>query len=148
MRSWTCVPHRMKATYLTQLVRMFPLILGMVALVAACSPKGLGFSYSDLPSGDPVRGAEAYTQSIGGSASCASCHPLDDSRGAGPSLQGYSAIAGQRVRGQTAEQYTFDSILRPSKHLLQGWSNIMPSDYAEKLSRQQIADLIAYLLTG
>lgn len=137
----------MKAMYLPQLVRMIPLILGIVALAAACSPKDLGFSYSDLPPGDAVRGADVYAQPIGGGASCASCHPLGDSRGAGPSLQGYSAVAGQRVRGQTAEQYTFDSILRPSKHLVQGWSNIMPSDYAEKLSRQEIADLIAYLMT-
>lgn len=110
-----------------------------------CSRNEPDFTVSDLPPGDPSHGAALFTQSIGGS-SCASCHPLDGSRSAGPSLAGYGATAARRVSGQTAEQYTFDALLRPSGHLVQGFSNVMPSNYSELLSRQDIADLIAYLL--
>ncbi len=48
---------------------------------------------------------------------------------------------------QSAEEYTFYSILRPSKYLVQGFSNVMPSNYEEKLSQQETADLITYMLT-
>lgn len=126
---------------------LFLLLLLLLLLLAACSPEGLDFAYGDLPPGDPVRGAELYMQSSGGSASCQSCHSLDGVKGAGPPLDGYAGVAGERVKGKSAEVYTFESLLRPSKHLVRGYSNMMPSDYAEKFSRQEIADLIAYLLT-
>jgi hypothetical protein len=123
------------------------LTLFIITLLMACSPDELGFSYGDLPPGDPARGAELYAQPIDNSASCLSCHPIDGGQSAGPSLQGYGAAAEQRVKQQSAAEYTFYSILRPSKHITQGYSNVMPSDYAKKLSRQELADLIAYLLT-
>lgn len=111
------------------------LTLVIAALLAACSPEELEFSYSDLPPGDAVRGADLYSQPIDGGASCLSCHALGEGQSAGPSLQGYSATAGERVKGQSAEDYTFNSILRPSKHMVQGYSNTMPGNYDQKLSR-------------
>ena len=126
------------------LIRLLPLLL---IVLAACSPDELDFAYDDLPPGDPARGAELYAESVSGGASCLSCHSLDGAKGAGPPLDGYAGVAGERVDGRSAEAYTFESLLRPSKHLVRGYSNIMPSDYAEKLSRQDIADLIAYMLT-
>ncbi len=123
------------------------LTLLSVALLAACAPDELEFSYSDLPPGDAARGAELFSQPIDGGASCLNCHALGDGRSAGPALQGYGAAAGTRVKRQSAEDYTFYSILRPSKHIVQGYSNTMPGDYDQKLSRQVIADLIAFLLT-
>jgi mono/diheme cytochrome c family protein len=126
------------------LIRLLPLL--MIVLVA-CSPEELDFAYDDLPPGDPARGAELYVRSSGGSASCQSCHSLDGVKGAGPPVDGYAGAAGERVEGKSAGVYTFESLLRPSKHLVRGYSNIMPSDYADKLSRQEIADLIAYMLT-
>ncbi|MBN1563436.1 MAG: cytochrome c [Anaerolineae bacterium] len=119
---------------------VFVVLLIAAALLSACSDDPLGYSYKDLPTGDAARGATVFT------ARCASCHALDEGRGPGPSLAGYGATAGSRVKNQSAADYTFNSILRPSKHLVQGFSNVMPSDYDEKLSRQEIADLIAYLL--
>lgn len=118
-----------------------------VILVAACQPKDLGFGVSDLPPGDPARGAELFTQRISGTTACQACHALDAGKSTGPSLHGYGTVAGTRVDGQDAATYTFTSIVRPAKHLVRGYSNVMPSDYADKLSHQEIADLIAYLLT-
>lgn len=125
---------------------LFTLLI-VVLLAVACSPEELEFSLDDLPSGDPSRGAELFSQPIDGGASCLNCHALDGGQSAGPSLQGYVAIARERVKRQSAEDYTFYSILRPSKHIVQGYSNTMPGDYDRKLSRQVIADLIAYLMT-
>jgi uncharacterized membrane protein/mono/diheme cytochrome c family protein len=119
----------------------------MILFLAACSSKGVGYQYSDLPPGDAAHGAELFSQSVGGAPACSNCHTLTGGQGAGPSLQNFAQVAGGRVKGQSAEVYTFYSILSPSKHLVQGFSNVMPSDYQSKLSKQQTADLISYLLT-
>jgi uncharacterized membrane protein/mono/diheme cytochrome c family protein len=119
----------------------------MVFILAACSSKDISYQYSDLPPGDAASGAALFTQSVNGAPACSSCHTLTGGQGTGPSLQDFAQVAGSRVKGQSAETYAFYSILRPSKHLVQGFSNLMPSDYENKLSRQQTADLISYLLT-
>lgn len=127
---------------------MFTPWVVLVVLLVACSPDELDYSYDDLPSGDPVRGSSVFIQPIDGGTSCQSCHAVDSEQSkTGPSLQDYGTLASQRIKQQSAEEYTFRSILRPSEHIVQGYSNVMPSNYAQKLSRQEIADLIAYLLT-
>jgi cytochrome c553 len=118
----------------------------LVVLLVACSPNKLSFSLNDLPPGDAGRGATLFTQSIYSAPACSSCHATDGSRSVGPSLKGFGAEAGERVKGQSAAEYAFDSILRPSKHVVRGYSNVMYSTYGEKLPQQDIADLIAYLL--
>ncbi len=123
------------------------LLAASSAALIACSPEPVGFSLGDLPQGDVARGAQVFAQPADGGPSCASCHALSSARGTGPGLEGYAAAAARRVTGQSAAQYTFESIVRPSKHIVQGYSNLMPGDYAKKLSRQDIADLIAYSMT-
>lgn len=122
-------------------------VLLVTGLWAGCAPGDLPYSLNDLPTGDPVRGAALFTQSLGGAPACVSCHSLDGGASAGPTLEGYGAVAATRVKGQSAEEYTFYSILRPAKHIVRGYSNVMPANYAKSLSAQDVADLIAYLLT-
>lgn len=124
---------------------MFVLLLALFASIA-CQPEDLGFGLDDLPPGDAARGAQIYTESINGAPACSACHAIDEGAKSGPSLGGYGAAAADRVSGQDAATYTFYSIVRPAKHVVRGYSNVMVSDYAEKLSRQDIADLIAYLV--
>ncbi len=124
--------------------------LGLIALALAglaCQPEALDYSVDDLPPGDAARGATLFDASIDGAPACADCHAIGGRPKSGPSLDGYAAIAGERVDDQDAVTYTFDSILQPAKHITRGYSNVMPGDYADKLSQQQVADLIAYLLT-
>jgi mono/diheme cytochrome c family protein/uncharacterized membrane protein len=119
----------------------------VVVSLAACSPEETEYEYSDLPAGDAAHGEELFTQSINGSVACSNCHTLTGGDSAGPSLENYAAVAGDRVGDQSAEEYTFESILRPSAHLVSGYSNVMPSDYEDKLTQQEVSDLIAYSLT-
>lgn len=125
------------------LITLAALLLGALA----CQPEELEISVDDLPPGDAANGAALFEARIDGAPSCASCHAIDGSPRSGPSLAGYGAAAGDHVDDQDAVTYTFYSILRPTKHITQGYSNVMPDDYDDKLSQQQIADLIAYLLT-
>lgn len=134
-------------------MRAFPLLtritlsaLLLAGLLSGCAQSGLDFSVSDLPPGDAARGAKLFEQSPGGP-SCAQCHSLDGGRSVGPSLAGYGERAAREGGGQNAEEYTFEAILRPSKHIVRGYSNTMPDSYEDTLTRQNIADLIAYLLS-
>ncbi len=121
--------------------------LMLLMLLAACAPGHAQTSLDELPPGDAGRGAALFTETINGAPSCASCHTLDDSTVVGPGLQDYAAIAATRVEGVSAEEYTHASIVRPAAHVVSGFGNLMYNQYAQRLSPQQIADLIAYLLT-
>jgi cytochrome c2 len=84
-----------------------------------------------------------------GVAACASCH--DTANGVtivGPSLKGVANRAGTRVAGTNAETYLRDSIVSPTKYVVSGFqSGLMPQNFRQLLSPQQIDDLVAYLMT-
>lgn len=128
-------------------VRKFLMLMGIMSffLLAACS--GDDVAVDELPAGDAARGEHLFAQSVDGAPACSSCHTLDGTSGAGPSLQGYATVAAGRQSNTSAESYTFTSIVRPAAHIVSGYGNIMYSQYERRLSAQQIADLIAYLLT-
>jgi len=123
---------------------LFCFSLGL--LLGACAPSEPAVSVLDLPSGDVERGASLFSQSIMGNVACSACHTVDGREGSGPSLQGFGAVAGERVKGQSAEEYAYLSIVRPSAHVLRGYANVMPVNYEQSLTTQQIADLLAYIL--
>lgn len=100
-----------------------------------------------LPTGDVSRGESLYQTGANGAPACLACHTLDGTSVVGPSLQGFGAIAGTRVEGQSADDYAYFSIVRPANHLVDGFGNLMYTEYQSKLSEQDIADLIAYILT-
>ncbi|MBK9123119.1 MAG: cytochrome c [Chloroflexi bacterium] len=100
-----------------------------------------------LPAGDASSGEELFRSRIGNLPECSSCHSLDGSRGTGPTLLGYGEAAGARRSGVSAQAYTVASILEPGDVVTPGFSNIMPSNYGQHLSDQELADLVAYVLS-
>ena len=129
------------------MIRLLVLTALLSALLLACAPQDLPYQLNDLPAGDAERGAVLFTQPVNGAPSCAACHSTDGSPSSGPTLAGYSELAGSRVKGESAAAYSFNSILRPAKHIVRGYSNVMYSQYADKLSQENVADLIAYMLS-
>ncbi len=126
--------------------KMLRLVVLAGMLLLACSPDDLPYTFGDLPQGDRGRGAALFTQAINGAPACSNCHATDASRSTGPSLAGYASAAANRVNNQSVAEYTFLSIVRPARHVVRGYSNVMYSQYADKLSQQEVADLIAFLL--
>lgn len=88
--------------------------------------------------GDAAAGGELFAQN------CAGCH--GDADGAGPARVGMGERAATRVEGMSAEDYLHESIVDPSAHVVEGFSDIMPKQYGEQFSEEQIANLIAYML--
>lgn len=125
------------------------LLLPLVLLaLAACSGDANNVdAANERPSGDATRGAQLFQESIGGAPACNSCHTVDGTTLLGPSFQDFSQRAGTRLEGTSAEDYAYQSITLPASYLVSGFRNTMYNQYGQHLSDQQIADLIAYLLT-
>lgn len=123
------------------------------ALLGACLVLPM-MPAADTPvTGDPARGGALFVNLGGDTPACATCHSVAPSPlprfGAtnGPSLVGIGERAGARVPGLSAEAYLRESILTPDRYLVEGYDNLMYADYAQVLSAQALADLIAYLLS-
>lgn len=123
------------------------LILSLSLLLAACGDS-LKFEYDDIPeTGDVGLGATLFQQSISGEASCVSCHSLSGEDTGSPSLEGFGERAGERVSGQSAREYAFYAIADPGRHIVDGFGNAMPTKYDDKLTAQQIADIMTFILS-
>lgn len=132
-------------------------IIAITLLTAGCSLGDLlPFAYApEEPAqslvGDPERGAEIFRVGVDDEATpCSTCHRLSSggfSLSQGPNLTGISERAATRVEGLTAEQYIEDNILNPARYKFFSFRTSMYDEYADHLSAQDVADLVAYLMT-
>jgi mono/diheme cytochrome c family protein len=92
------------------------------------------------PAGDPAAGEQLFATN------CSPCHGAQD--GVGPALTGMGQRAATRIAGMSAADYIDQSIVDPSAYVVSGFpDNVMPKNFADKFSAQDISDLIAYILT-
>lgn len=124
---------------------LLPIIL--IVSISACNNNPASkLSFSDLPAeGDPAHGETLFQHENDGTPACNSCHVAED-KGA-PTLTGFGTRADKRVEGMSGREYAFWSIVEPGRHLAPNFGNAMPNQYDDKLSTQDIADLIAYILS-
>ncbi|MEE9247271.1 MAG: cytochrome c [Dehalococcoidia bacterium] len=98
-----------------------------------------------LPTGDPAAGQQVFTTAS--PLTCATCHSMDGTPGLGPSLQGIDTTAETSVSGLSAEEYITQSILDPNAFVVDGFpSGLMPQNFGETLTKQDIANVVAFLL--
>ena len=100
--------------------------------------------------GDPEMGRRLFLEEVPGvNAGCRLCHSLEpDVRLVGPSLYDIGATAADRVPGLSAEEYLYQSIVEPDAYVVPGYpAGTMPPDARERLTEEQIQDLVAFLLT-
>jgi ferredoxin/mono/diheme cytochrome c family protein len=100
--------------------------------------------------GDPAAGRRLFNETRGGAGvGCRICHSLQpDVKLVGPSLAGIGARAPTRVPGLSAEDYLRQALLEPDAYVVEGYRpGQMPPDYLTRLNRDQIEDIVAYLLT-
>ncbi len=97
-----------------------------------------------LDAADPARGEQLALQNA-----CIGCHNLDPNMVmAGPTWYAMAATAAERVEDQDATAYLYNSIVHPNDYLVDGYAaGIMLQNYGDTLSDQDVADLVAYLLT-
>ena len=129
-------------------MKIYIILLPAVLMLAACSG---GDDAPSLEPGDPERGAELFKKGKGTEVPpCSTCHRVSAGSASfalGPSLVDIPTTATTRVEGKAAEDYIRESILDPESFIVPGFQVSMYTGYADGLSEQEIADLIAYLLT-
>lgn len=114
----------------------------------------------ELPAGDAERGKQLFAQQVkqasNTNAACTACHSLiPGETKTGPSLAGVASRAATREAGKTAEQYIRESIQQPNAFIVpdspafkgNNGKSLMPEGLANLMAPQDLADLIAYLLT-
>ena len=108
----------------------------------------------EIEDGDPERGADLYAITY----ACTSCHGnMDDpgSAAVGPWMGNLAEIGGDRVPGQDALQYTYESILYPDAYIVPDCPtgpcaspSSMPGNFGARMGEnpQDMADIISYIL--
>lgn len=99
----------------------------------------------DTVYGDPLNGQLLYN----GELACAGCH-LGEARVAPPTEGTYTRVLDVRLldpalSGYTPTQYLVESIVNPGHYVVPGYTNIMVSNFGDRLSLQQLADVLAFL---
>ncbi len=103
-------------------------------------PEADGQDVADVPTaveGNYDRGFNLFVQN------CAMCHGAED--GTGPSLGTLTREAATRVEGLSAEAYIYQSIVDPTAYVVEGYAPMMPTDFAERLTEQEIRDLVVFV---
>lgn len=117
-------------------------LLSFLALLvlSACGDNGdLGESPTDPLAAE---GQRLFKQN------CATCHSVEpDSVIVGPSLAGIASRAEQRMEAVDGREYILLSIMKPSEYVVEGFSDLMPSNFGKSLSGEQLDALVVYLLT-
>ncbi len=108
-------------------------------------PDTLRAEWEALPSGQAAAGEQVFA----GAGSCQACHSLEPGKQiVGPSLAGIAERAAAAAPGFSAELYLYESIVAPDAHVVPGFhAGVMPGNFRQRLDDQQLADLVAFLLT-
>ena len=116
------------------------LLLILMALPACGGPADA--AVPPTLSNEAILGKQVFTRD------CGSCHStMPDTVIVGPSLAGIATQAETRVPGQDAHAYLLNAILNPGDHLVEGFQDLMPSNFGKKLPGEEIDALVAYLMT-
>jgi cytochrome c551/c552 len=96
-----------------------------------------------LASADPARG-----ETVALANGCIGCHATDPSvTMTGPTWYHLADTAANRQPGVGPAAYIHDSIVNPGAYIVPNYpSGVMPAIYAETISQEDLANLVAYLL--
>lgn len=108
---------------------------------------------SDTPSAaEPTSfagSADAGQQVFTGAGACSSCHTVNGSGGLiGPDLVGAAASAASIHPDLPVEEALKIEIIDPNLHITEGYrGDLMPQNYEDTLTEQQLQDLVAYMMS-
>jgi nitric oxide reductase subunit C len=126
----------------------FFVLVALMLGLAACGGGGQASPTTSAAGGaDVAQGKTVFDQVA--SPPCSSCHSIEPGVTlVGPSLAGIGTSAATIEPGKSAEAFLRESIVDPNAYVPDGFAaNVMPSNYGSQLSKQQIDDLVAYLMS-
>ncbi len=120
------------------------ILFSLMLLAFAMSACSAAAQVQPTPTPDPfiLKGRQVFN------ARCATCHALEpDTSIIGPSLAGLATRAETRVEGQSADEYIQLSILRPGDYVVEGYNDVMITNFSKELTSEDMNALVAFLLT-
>lgn len=110
--------------------------------------------FVELPEGDPGIGQSLAESELG----CAACHILST---VGPPWAATDGLPGVAVRGEiriqqddytgnatSGDEYLIESVVETNIHIVEGFQpDIMPTNFGERITLQDMADLLAFMKT-
>jgi cytochrome c oxidase subunit 2 len=101
------------------------------------------------PTGTGTAPSPQEGQQVAQSAGCLACHTVDGSPSVGPTWQGLFGSTETLADGSTVqvdEQYLHESIVDPNAKIVEGFApGLMPQDYEQSLTEQEIQAIIEYI---
>lgn len=79
---------------------------------------------------------------------CLACHTIDGTPSAGPTWKGLAGSSRPLESGETVtadDAYLTLSIIDPNSQVLEGFNPVMPTDYAQNLTDDEVSDLVEYI---
>lgn len=131
---------------------------GLLAIVVLVVVGGALFLFTGESLGD---GATATTQpsvidpdaaargeTLAASTGCLACHTIDGTPSTGPTWKGLAGSSRPLETGEVVtadDDYLATSVVDPGSQVVAGFDNIMPPDYGDTLSDQEVVDLVEYV---
>jgi hypothetical protein len=94
-----------------------------------------------LAIGKPENAEVALTKYV-----CIACH-IAGSTTIAPEWVGLAETAATRRPPMPADAYIYESIVFPGEFVVAGYNDVMPHDFGSRMTDQELADVLAYLLT-
>lgn len=115
-------------------MQRFTILLIVAVLITACG--------NGAEDGDVVRGRQLFSEH------CVACHSLSPEVViVGPSLAGVATRAATDNDSVSPREILRRSIVSPQAEIVEGFSNLMPPDFKQKLIDSDLEALISFLLT-
>jgi cytochrome c oxidase subunit 2 len=99
---------------------------------------------AEVPAPAPAEAGKQHAQQLG----CTACHSADGSTLVGPTWKGLFGSEVPLQDGSTVvadEDYLRSSIVDPGVQIVQGFPDVMPKNYQEQLSPEQIQAIVEYI---
>jgi cytochrome c oxidase subunit 2 len=99
---------------------------------------------NSVVSDDPVERGAQWAQQFG----CIACHSIDGTPGIGPTWKGVFGSEERLEDGTTVivtHEYLYQSICDPGSQIVDEYQNIMPPNFCEQMTEDQVQDIIAFI---
>jgi cytochrome c oxidase subunit II len=100
------------------------------------------------PNSEPDPEAATRGEAVANSVGCLLCHTVDGTEGTGPTFKGLYGASRPLESGGfvTADDaYLVNSIIDPASQIVEGFPDLMPPDFGDTLSEEQVTDLVEFI---
>ncbi len=92
--------------------------------------------------------AAARGETLASESGCLACHTIDGTPGTGPTWKGLAGSSRPLESGETVtadDAYLTLAIIDPNAQVVEGFNPVMPTDYAQSLTDDEVTDLVEYI---